>query len=628
MKPLFTIILCFFIGVVNAFDLTPSKKTSAKNHLLNVNKNWSEFEDFIPKESVYFKSDNDRIAYHLKHTVQLLKQQSTQNLSSSQLENRNNAIDVLAYYAERKLFPTNHYHAERRPYFIDNYGVHCAVGYLVKETGFPEISKEIARTQNYAYVKEIHSQALLQWAKDYGFTLQELALIQPAYSPQSSMSTLGAETNGEVKDLYTSNQVPNDMVIAGNYTEIGEINCLNIGKYSQGNFSCFGSGLTGTIEGVEHYSIVAGDPFLRVYGDFEENGIHYPYAEFQQGTWELKAIAQRPNTTTDVMAGRKDYFMLGVSVVGEEHDYEVYEVDNDSVSLFAEVYGELYTINGVYSGVNPCFGGDFDSIHLINEDRTLHANNALFWYQDDYHTVTENIIDKVYDIVPHGTSVYLTGHAELNSPADLTKPLVTRYMFGTNQKLLDPNMITDPINNIPYSSHIYSVKVIGVYLYIFGDVQKPKGIYDGGSGVLRINLITGVSEFVLDLDSPVNDLVVFDNMLIIGGEFTQNTTGFPYDDVQLVQFLGAIREAYSNVDEAVKNTIKVYPNPAQENSIINIELPNTVKLSSVRIIDMKGRVIDLEVKKQITLPALTSGSYVLVVETNDGNVLREKLIVQ
>ena len=628
MKRTITLMFVILTSIVWSQELAPSEKSCAKNHLLTVNSQWIYFQDQLTQEEVFFHNDTERIAYHLDNVCRLLKAQNTEHLFARQLENRKNTISILEGYAARKVFPTNHYHTERQPYFIDNYGVHCAVGYLVKETGFPEISKEIARTQNYAYVKEIKSKELLNWAKQYGFSVQELALIQPAYSPQSSMSTLGAETNGEVKDLYTSNQVPNDMVIAGNYTEIGEINCLNIGKYSQGNFSCFGSGLTGTIEGVEHYSIVAGDPFLRVYGDFEENGIHYPYAEFQQGTWELKAIAQRPNTTTDVMAGGKDYFMLGVSVVGEEHDYEVYEVDNDSVSLFAEVYGELYTINGVYSGVNPSFGGDFDSIHLINEDRTLHANNALFWYQDDYHTVTENIIDKVYDIVPHGTSVYLTGHAELNSPADLTKPLVTRYMFGTNQKLLDPNMITDPINNIPYSSHIYSVKVIGVSLYIFGDVQKPKGIYDGGSGVLRINLITGVSEFVLDLDSPVNDLVVFDNMLIIGGEFTQNTTGFPYDDVQLVQFLGAIREAYSNVDEAVKNTIKVYPNPAQENSIINIELPNTVKLSSVRIIDMKGRAIELEAKKQTTLPALSSGSYVLVIQTSDGNVLREKLIIQ
>ncbi|MDX1446209.1 T9SS type A sorting domain-containing protein [Lishizhenia sp.] len=627
MKRTITLMFVILTSIVWSQELAPAIKSWAKNHLLTVNSQWTYFQDQLPQEEVFFNNDTERIAYHLDNVCRLLKAQNTEHLSAEQLENRMNTISILEGYAARKVFPTNHYHVERQPYFIDNYGVHCAVGYLVKETGYPEISKEIARTQNYAYVKEIQSEALLQWAKDYGFSVQELALIQPAYAPMTTLSNLGTGANGEVVDLFIAQQYPNDLVIAGNFTELGGIQCVNIGMYKQGNFSCFGSGLDGIVEGVHFFRYMSGEPFLRVFGDFEENGVHYPYAEFKNGSWSLKEIPQRINTNSTIITGWKDDFFVGIPVTGELHAYEVYSVLNDSVSLYAEIYGELYTMNGGYLGEKTSFGGDFDSLRLVNEDTIILANNVLLWHNNQYVTVHENIIDKVYNIQPHGTSVILSGNAELNSSDDFSKPLITRYVLGTNQAIINLSYLYNPYQNTVYNSFIYSTKIIGNWLYAAGDVEKSISPYDGGRGVLRINLITGIFEFVMCVDNNVNDIEFVDGELIVGGDFTENRSDWPLD-FQSIQMLGKANENYSGIDSFDQNEMNVSPNPVQGNASITLNLPETVTISSLKVIDMKGSSSELVASKEIQLPNLKSGTYILVVQTSDGNIYREKLIVQ
>jgi len=68
-------------------------------------------------------------------------------------------------------------------FFIDDANTACAVGYIMQGTGNEALAEYIAETQNNAYVKQMEGENIFEWAKNYGFTADELAWIQPAYGP-------------------------------------------------------------------------------------------------------------------------------------------------------------------------------------------------------------------------------------------------------------------------------------------------------------------------------------------------------------------------------------------------------------------------------------------------------------
>ncbi|SFT75410.1 Por secretion system C-terminal sorting domain-containing protein [Lishizhenia tianjinensis] len=626
MKRMFTLLFVLITCVVSAQELAPTVTSFAKNHLLTVNSQWTYFSDYLPKEEVAFTNDTDRISYHLENVCRLLKVQNTEHLSAEQLKNRNNTISILEGYAARKVFPTNLYHTKRQPYFIDNYEVHCAVGYLVKETGFPEISKEIARTQNYAYVKEIQSEALLQWAKDYGFSVQELALIQPGYAPRTEMSKLGEGTNGEVVDLHIDELAPNDLVIAGNFTELNNQPCLNIGVYADDNFSCFGNGISGEVKGVLKYSKYDGGVNLLIYGDFVENGIHYPMASFNDGTWSYIEISQRPNHGAKV--GIDDYSRyIGIAVENELHNYEVYQYYAQSYHLRAKIYGELNCIRESYTPTLPHFGGDFDSVYIVAHDSMYHANNVLLWV-GSYVSPMDLNIDEVHVIKDDLNAIYIGGKTIVDPNGDHDEVFITRYMNGSCQPIVNGSYLMSMTQLYPYQSTFKDLKIIGNYLYASGDVELD-GSWEqnSGRGLVRLNLINGQMQFVTRINGVANELVEFNGNLILAGDYTQNFSNTS-NHTQDIPNIGVVQEAYASVDKLDDFQLIIYPNPVERNSTIHIELPETVTLSSLHIIDMKGSSTELAVSKEIQLPNLTSGTYVLVVQTTDGTLYREKLIVQ
>ncbi len=96
---------------------------------------------------------------------------------------RMSSLAELARYTERGEFPrrTRDAFGDRRPRFIDDRGVHCAVGELIARSGHPDLSRAIDRDLEYAYVRDMAVPALATWADTHGFTIDELAMIQPRY---------------------------------------------------------------------------------------------------------------------------------------------------------------------------------------------------------------------------------------------------------------------------------------------------------------------------------------------------------------------------------------------------------------------------------------------------------------
>jgi hypothetical protein len=125
-----------------------------------------------------------RIETHLSYVEQLLRKRSVDHLSAAQRNNRSAILDVLQQYREAGVFPVNRdYPGERRPCFIDADGNICAVGYLIEQTKGRALAEQINEKHQYDYLLNMNEEVIAQWADEYGLTLEECAMIQPAYGP-------------------------------------------------------------------------------------------------------------------------------------------------------------------------------------------------------------------------------------------------------------------------------------------------------------------------------------------------------------------------------------------------------------------------------------------------------------
>jgi hypothetical protein len=133
---------------------------------------------------------------HLLEAVDTLRAETPVHLDAEQRRARRDALATLEAYALAGEFPEHGGSAltprsvlpprvfddgtPRMPVFIDDDGSHCAVGYLVAADD-PELADTVADVANDAWLLEMDLPALGDWATAHGFTLDELAWIQPSY---------------------------------------------------------------------------------------------------------------------------------------------------------------------------------------------------------------------------------------------------------------------------------------------------------------------------------------------------------------------------------------------------------------------------------------------------------------
>lgn len=106
----------------------------------------------------------------------------TGNRALPQSEQRYDLLDHLHTYWRRAKFPINTYTANKRtPVFIDESGTHCAVGYLMLQTGYGELAQQIDAHSKFVQVDNIDDRDTETWLKVHGLSREEAALVQPGY---------------------------------------------------------------------------------------------------------------------------------------------------------------------------------------------------------------------------------------------------------------------------------------------------------------------------------------------------------------------------------------------------------------------------------------------------------------
>lgn len=259
-----TLILLAAIGT----SIHCSAKKDYFQQLCDFNPNWKNYEASITDvEYQEFHSDREYIQSHLKSVLKILRSNPTNQLTPSQLSSREHLINVLDHYRLSGIFPINDYKKRRTPVFIDKNNTHCAVGFLLRETGFESIAKRIASVDNYVWIKDIHDPELLAWQEHIGFTLDELKLIQGAY------------------DFYLE-----DALTLPNRVEIPQKPGVMQLFFDQSDFSsfnvwCKGEGRNGVLNGKWIQNYAYAQPWITGY--YENGDRTGKWQEFYQGTTQL-----------------------------------------------------------------------------------------------------------------------------------------------------------------------------------------------------------------------------------------------------------------------------------------------------------------------------------------------------
>ncbi|MEX2633679.1 MAG: hypothetical protein WD267_06575 [Balneolales bacterium] len=133
----------------------------------------------VPNSSV---TDAKRIYTHLSYVEDILRNSLPNDITPKQKEQRLAFLDHLRDYRMEGNFPVNDDHPDfRRPTFISDNGNICAVGYLVEQSAGRAMAEQINNHYKYSYITAIDDPAFLDWVEESGFSVEELAMIQPGY---------------------------------------------------------------------------------------------------------------------------------------------------------------------------------------------------------------------------------------------------------------------------------------------------------------------------------------------------------------------------------------------------------------------------------------------------------------
>lgn len=134
--------------------------------------------------AAFERAEVARVRAHLARVETELRSADISRLSPAQRAAREHYIKVLHHYREAGVFPHNHtWTKDYTPVFVDEHGTHCAVAFLIAESGREDIVNRIASTRNYAHVPELADDPeVVAWLDEAGLTLDEAARIQPQYN--------------------------------------------------------------------------------------------------------------------------------------------------------------------------------------------------------------------------------------------------------------------------------------------------------------------------------------------------------------------------------------------------------------------------------------------------------------
>ena len=519
--------------------------------LQNVNAQWALQTDVPAYLHKLMPLENDReaIRTHLYLVENILRNRDVSALPPIQKQNRLKNLEVLHKYWQQGSFPINTQLPYRNPIFIDPYDNFCAVGFLIKESGNEEISREIQKTQNFAYLKDIHAEKLTKWVAECGLSVGELAWIQPGYMPMDYVMPMKDGLSGKVRDFYVHP--------TGELTAVGDFSS---------DFSTWYSGIVGfdwmpqltqntngTIFAVSFWDnkwFLGGD-FTQVNGQNLERIVQID----QNG--QLTAMGTLAGTVRDLRIFNGELYAAG--------DFGIMKWDGTSWQSLGLCNGEVRCL---YEWKNKLIaGGNFTVIGGAN------ATNIAS-YNGFYFSNMENGVPKPVNAIADFKGNLFVGTDF--SPA-------TQTNMGFEDIWYYNDVIWRPSEFMVKGKAIYAMQEKFGHLYIGGEFEYMPMVGYFGKNMMKL---TYYDDTTYAVDGFATHHLA--NDLYVGGEFL-NSFG-PIS--QPLNSVGYFVLTPLSTEPEQSFAYKVYPNPTQNDENVHIAHK---KGDKIHVLDITGRDIPIEV---------------------------------
>ena len=575
-----------FLLILCCFSAFGKPYANLYQKLVEVNAQWafqSDIPDFVYKTEAIL-DEREAIRMHLQCVEQNLRARPNFSQTLQQQTKRLLCLDKLREYWQAGVFPQNDYLPYRNPVFIDKQDNFCAVGFLVKETGYESISQAISETQNFAYVYEIQNNELVKWANEYGFTLAELAWIQPGYPPTKPTLSMQNGLGGKVYDMIPTPDSPDLMWACGDFSDKVSLWYPGFAGFDWISQATIGGGNVYAIENFNNnYQVIGGD-FTSI------GGMNvYNIAMLAPNGFGFFPMGTLNGTVRDLKMYKNELYAAGTFGVAKWDGNSAWQ------GVFLPVSGSAYTLH-VWAG-DLYIGGDF--------------------YENNYHNIIR------YD----GTTLHPLGNGLLN-------PV---YAIGDFKNRLFAAGLFDAANQEgyvwKYENNLWEAagdKMTGNAVYALENVHDST-LFVGGDfdyyplmgywGKNLINVLESSGFFYLngidELNAPVRVIKNVGDKVYVGGDFTGNGAVNNLNGVGYFTFATVGILPISDVE------VSLYPNPASTHLVCTLPQGWEKEVTEVVFTDLAGKVVfrkSFSAQKAIEIPvsALLQGVYLLRISSAKG----------
>ncbi|MCC6840006.1 MAG: T9SS type A sorting domain-containing protein [Flavobacteriales bacterium] len=590
-------------------QLAPQTEATLFRHLTEVNAQWPKMAPDLLEDGpfTHFTTDAERIATHLHLVGGYLKTHVPAGFTAEELAQRNSLLNDLEAYADRGVFPINYVLPYRNPVFIDPHGTACAVGQLIIESGHRELAERISHEMNLAYVREINLPELGVWAREHGFTADELAWIQPAYGSNPGWVNLGNGTDAPVTTLLALNS--GELLVAGTFTSASGVDCRRVALWNGAIYQPLGNGLNGRAECAVEYSgkIFVGGSFQGGLRDIAMwNGTSWKYGNAFPGMNPLVNALHVHN-------GR--LYAAGSSSGFAGTDHEVRRLSgsawvpvggkmNGPIHAMASFRGTL-TIGGSFTGTAQ-FGPVDSSIQHVAQL----VNGG--WQQ-----LSDGLNAPVYDLEMMNAELYAGGDV-YDANGNLVFGFAKHPLYGNAwEPLMDPN---NPLLPSPGYTRILTLHTVdNAAIYVGGRFSFNYGLAHGRNfAVYHAN--PGVLLPSANVNKDVLDVSTYGGRVVFGGAFTSQTVPDiifpPYTSVLNHIAIWSPGGDWKEAPMAAGTlSFSLAPNPAEE--VLNITYAAETG-GTLLIRDAVGRVVANEAfgsdaSRNLDVSDLAPGMYSVVI---------------
>jgi hypothetical protein len=565
--------LAFVIMVINAKAHNSSRIV---DQLMQVNTQWCNQTDALQNAAKLNTSNNktftDWIATHLMLVEQTLRNRTTAHLTTTQQHNRVALLAQLHQYWQARNFPINNYLPYKTPVFIDRYNNYCAVGYLMKQSGNDALAKQISNNEKFAYISQIKTIGVAQWAIDNGFTLNELAWIQPGYPVSNTAYSLDGGVNGTVNSILV-NGSSSEVYVGGAFSaSTTGVACNNIAVYQSGFAGWFwmplGNGLNGAVNTIIKHNnqLIVGGSFTSADGNAANNVAVYDLTNAQ---WQsLGSLDGAVNS----LAVFNNEIYAGGQFTGFVSKWNGSAWQDIALGIYGNGVRTLEVVNN-----ELIIGGDFElPTGALRKNVCAYNGSQLI-------ALGFGIATPVNDLALYNGRLYAA--CDFINGNDSCALAV--YDNANWYKVMQPFFA--PFDGLS-GTNFRTIVAEGNRLYCGGNFGCSSGMLFGSDLMYFEQAPTALPNVysfgpLLYLDNTVNCINISNSVFYFGGEFISNSVTQTLNHIGIAGITTAIA-----TNNTASEKITVFPNPASEAVFISID--NYANTSAeIKIIDVLGNFI-------------------------------------